>query len=52
MEGSSCNRAAGRTVIIPKRANSGMPETPVCWSDPPELVLQRLRALRGKEWWR
>jgi hypothetical protein len=27
-------------------------EAPVLWSDNPELVLARLRALRGKEWWR
>jgi hypothetical protein len=40
-----------KIVAFPIGFAQPKPETSVCWSDPPELVLARLRALHGPEWW-
>lgn len=39
-------------LAFPILAERPKPETPVCWSDRPELLLERLRQITGRrEWW-
>ena len=39
-------------LTFPFRAEQPKPEAPVLWGQEPARVLQKLRQLRGEEWWR
>jgi hypothetical protein len=45
------NDPACTILPFPIQAEQPKPEAPIYWSDPPALVLARLRALHGPEWW-
>jgi hypothetical protein len=53
MRESYCKGAAGKILVFPTQSEQPKSETPVCWSDQPELVLERLRQITGCwHWWR
>jgi hypothetical protein len=51
MRESPTNSPPCEIANVPIQAEQPKPEALIYWSDPPALVLARLRALHGPEWW-